>query len=81
MGICHIIPTYLVRERNGDRRLAKKIQYTLPIDCQIQIKLVRDAKVRLYGTTEDSKGKQVFLDDKISISGSERMAKIIKLKG
>jgi NAD+ kinase len=81
MGICHIIPTYLVRERNRDRRLAKKIQYTLPIDCQIQIKLVRDAKVRLYGTTEDSKGKQVLLDDKISISGSERMAKIIKLKG
>jgi hypothetical protein len=80
IGICHIIPTYLVRERNGERRLANKIQYTLPIDCQIQIKLVRYANVCLYGTTEDSKGKQVLLDDRISISGSERIAKIIKLK-
>ncbi len=81
MGICHIIPMYLVREkRNGGRHLTNKIQYTVPIDCQIQIKLVRDANVRLYGITEDSRGKQALLDDKITISASKHIAKIIKLK-
>lgn len=80
MGICHIIPTYLVRERNGELHLTNKIQYTVPIDCQIKIRLVRYANVRLYGTTEDSKGEQVFINDRISISGSDHIAKIIKLK-
>jgi hypothetical protein len=80
MGICHIIPTHLIRERNGRRYLTNKIQYTVPIDCQIQLKLVRDANVRLYGTTHESKGKKVLLNDKISISASKRIAKIIKLR-
>lgn len=80
IGICHIIPTYLVRVRNGERHLTNKIQYTVPIDYQIQIKLVRDADVRLYGTTDDSKGKKILFDDTISISASKHTAKIIKLK-
>lgn len=80
LGICHIIPTYLVRERNGKHHLTNKIQYTVPGDYQIEIKLVRDANVRVYGTTEDSKGKQVLLDQKITISLSKNTAKIIKLK-
>jgi hypothetical protein len=81
IGICHIIPTYLVRQRrNGKYHLTNKIQYTIPINCQIQIKLARDADVRLFGTSEDSKGKQVFLNDKITISTSKGFAKIIKLK-
>ncbi|MFL6503249.1 MAG: hypothetical protein ACJ70W_06895 [Nitrososphaera sp.] len=81
MGICHIIPTYLAREKNNNKRsLTNKIQYTVPIDCQIQIRLVRDAAVRLYGTTGDSKGKKIHLDDIISISSSKHIAKIIKLK-
>lgn len=79
-GICHIIPTYLVREGNGKHHLTNKIQYTVPMDYQIQVRLVRDANVRLYGTSEDSKGKQVLLDDKITISPSKNTAKIIKLK-
>jgi NAD+ kinase len=80
LGICHIIPTYLVREMNGKHHLTNKIQYTVPKDYQIQIKLVRDANARVYGTTEDSKGKQVLLDQKITISLSKNTAKIIKLK-
>lgn len=80
MGICHIIPMYLVRVRNGERHLTNKIQYTVPIDYRIQIKLVRDANVRLYGTTDESRGKKVLFDDTISISGSKHIAKIIKLK-
>jgi NAD+ kinase len=80
MGICHIIPTYLIRERNGERHLTNKIQYTVPIDYRIQIRLVRNADVRLYGTTDDSKGKKIFFNDTISISASKHTAKIIKLK-
>jgi hypothetical protein len=80
MGICHIIPTHLARERNGERHMTNNIQYTVPNDYQIQLKLVRDADVRLYGTTDDSKGKKILLDDTISISASKHIAKIIKLK-
>jgi hypothetical protein len=80
IGICHILPTYIVREKNNQRHLTDKIQYTVPNDCQIQIKLVREANVRIYGTTEDSKGQQVLLDDTISISTSEHIAKIVRLK-
>jgi hypothetical protein len=80
MGICHIIPTYLIREWNGRRQVTNKIQYTVPLDYQIQIKLVRDADVRLYGTTQESKGKKVLFSDTISISASKHIAKIIKLR-
>lgn len=80
MGICHIIPTYLIRERKGRRQVTNKIQYTVPLDYQIQIKLVRDADVRLYGTTQESKGKEVLFGDIISISTSKHIAKIIKLR-
>lgn len=80
MGVCHILPTHLVHERNSQFNLTDTIQYTVPIESQIQIKLVRDASVRLYGTTEDSKGKPVMLSDTVSVSGSKRIAKIIKLK-
>ncbi|HEY6757398.1 MAG TPA: hypothetical protein VI037_08455 [Nitrososphaera sp.] len=79
LGICHIIPTYLVREGNGKHYLTNKIQYTVPMNYDIKIRLVRDANVRLYGTSEDSKGKQVLLHDKITISPSIKTAKIIKL--
>lgn len=80
LGVCHILPTYLVRLKNGKRDLTNKIQYTVPIEAQVQIKLTRSADVRLYGTTEDSKGKKILLDDTVSISSSNQIAKIVKLK-
>lgn len=80
LGVCHILPTYLVRLRNGKRDLTNKIQYTVPIEAQIQIKLTRNAEVRLYGATDDSKGKKILLDDTISISSSNKTTKIVKLK-
>jgi hypothetical protein len=80
IGICHIIPTYLVREKNGVLSLTNKIQYTVPIDSQIQIRLVRNANARVYGTSLSSKGNKVVLGDKITICASSHVAKIIKLK-
>jgi NAD+ kinase len=80
LGVCHILPTYLIRLRNGKRDLANKPQFTVPIEAQIQVKLVRNADVRLYGTTDDSRGKKILLNDTISISSSNQTAKIVKLK-
>jgi NAD+ kinase len=80
LGVCHILPTYLIRLRNGKRDLANKLQFTVPIEAQIQVKLVRNADVRLYGTTDDSRGKKILLNDTISISSSNQTAKIVKLK-
>lgn len=87
IGICHIIPTFLLRlgneggrkKNNNNRRVSDQIQYTVPIESTIKINLIRDADVRLYGTTDDSKGTAVGIDSEISIRRSNRFAKIIQL--
>jgi NAD+ kinase len=79
VGICHIAPTFLVRKRKGRFNDSDKIQYTVPLDSTIQIKLLRDAEARLYGTTTHSRGVPVRLGDIITITQSKRTAKIIKL--
>ncbi|HEY9387896.1 MAG TPA: hypothetical protein VIP70_12715, partial [Nitrososphaeraceae archaeon] len=88
IGICHIVPTFLLRERKGgkgkkknnnNRQISHNIQYTVPIQSTIKINLIRDADVRLYGTTDDSKGTGVGIDDEIAIRASNRTAKIIRL--
>jgi hypothetical protein len=87
IGICHIIPTFLLREKNerrgkknnNIRMTGEQIQYTVPIESTIKINLIRNANVRLYGTTDDSKGTAVGIDKEISIIASNRFAKIIQL--
>ena len=87
IGICHIIPTFLLREKNEGRgkkknnirMISEQIQYTVPIESTIKINLIRNANVRLYGTTDDSKGTAVGIDKEISIKASNRFAKIIQL--
>jgi NAD+ kinase len=87
IGICHIIPTFLLREKNEGsgkkknniRMISEQIQYTVPIESTIKINLIRNANVRLYGTTDDSKGTAVGIDKEISIIASNRFAKIIQL--
>lgn len=80
IGICHIMPTYLVRKRKGISRQSDKIRYTVPLHSIVQIKLLRDANARLYGTTAHSKGVPVRLGDTITVSPAKRTARIIKLK-
>jgi hypothetical protein len=58
---------------------AEQIQYTVPIQSTIKINLIRNANVRLYGATNDSKGIAVGIDKEISIIASNRFAKIIHL--
>ena len=89
LGICHIIPTFLVRKLSlGKRKENKKkrtlvpssyIRYTIPYQSIIKISLTRNADVRLYGTTEHSRGLSITSNDEIMISPSRRTAKIIRL--
>jgi hypothetical protein len=80
IGICHIIPTYLLRKRKGIASQSNKIRYTIPLCSTVRIKLLRDANARLYGTTTHSKGVPVRLGDTITVSPTKRTAKIIKLR-
>jgi hypothetical protein len=80
VGICHIIPTYLIRKRKGISSQSKKIRYTVPLCSTIQIRLLRDADARLYGTIAHSKGVPIRLEDTITITPARRTAKIIKLR-
>lgn len=78
IGICHIIPVYLPRKSKDTFSHSDKIMYTIPYSSGIQIKLLRDANARLYGTTVLSKGVPVTLDDTISVTTANRTAQIIK---
>jgi NAD kinase len=88
IGICHIIPTFLLRlgnetegkkYNNDNTKVSDQIQYTVPIESNIKINLIRDADVRLYGISDDSKGTAIGIKTEISISRSNRIAKIIQL--
>jgi hypothetical protein len=89
IGICHILPTFLFRqaekERNNNKQhhyqqIISHIQYTMPFQSVIKIYLLRDANVRIYGTTVDSRGDAIGLNDEITIRPSTRTAKIIQLQ-
>jgi NAD+ kinase len=80
IGICHIIPTYLVRKRKGISSQSEKVRYTVPFRSSVKLKLLRDANARLYGTTVHSKGIPVRLGDTITVTSAKRTAKIIKLR-
>lgn len=84
LGICHIIPTFLVRKLNLGYKTetlvrGSYIRYTVPNQSIIKISLTRNADVRLYGTTENSRGIAITSDDEILIRPSGRTAKIIRL--
>lgn len=79
IGMCHIIPSFLVREKNG-RKQPTRINYTVPSQSIIKITLMRDANARLYGTTKHSKGIAIGTSDEVTISQSNRTGKIIRLR-
>ena len=84
LGICHIIPTFLVRKLSlGYKKKTfvrgSDIRYTVPNQSIIKISLTRNADVRLYGTTENSRGIAITSDDEILIRPCRRTAKIIRL--
>jgi hypothetical protein len=85
LGVCHIIPTFLARKMNLGNKKERTvvrgswIRYTVPYQSTIKISLTRNADVRLYGTTENSRGLAITSNDEILIGPSRRTAKIIRL--
>jgi NAD+ kinase len=82
LGICHIIPTFLVRQTNKKKEPmpSKLINYVVPWQSTIKISLFREAKVRLYGTTDVSSGIPINISDEIKIGPSRKTAKVIRLQ-
>ncbi|HEY6885044.1 MAG TPA: hypothetical protein VI278_13505 [Nitrososphaeraceae archaeon] len=82
LGICHIIPTFLVRQTNKKKEPTPSefINYVVPWQSTIKISLFREAKVRLYGTTDVPSGIPIKINDEIKIGPSRKAAKIIRLQ-
>lgn len=83
IGICHIIPAYLDRESGEGVPQGHKIAgvyYTIPFESSVKISLRRKADARLYGTSYVSRGVAVNPNVPITISPSNRTAKIIQFK-
>lgn len=79
IGICHIIPVFLVRKSVDGIFESRIIQYTVPFESNINVTLTRGANARLYGTSYGSRGVKISGNTKITISPSIRTAKIIRL--
>lgn len=82
IGICHIIPAFLIRKSGHETLRSHKtdsIQYTVPFESIIKVSLTRRADARLYGTSYGSRGVTINVNTPITISPSIRTAKIIRL--
>jgi NAD+ kinase len=82
LGICHILPTFAVR-RIGDGANYKEIvpiRYTVPASSSstIEITVIREANIRLYGTTVHSKGVKITWNKPVTVTSSTKTAKIIR---
>jgi NAD+ kinase len=84
LGICHITPYSLLRvnkEQTFSKYKKTKVQFTIPLQSEIRLNLLRPSNAILYGVSRDSRGVKICEDDTISIKPSPRMAKVIKIKG
>jgi len=81
IGICHILPNFGVRKKINLKKetVMRKIHYTVPFKSLIKINVIRNANVRLYGTTNDSKGITVETNTSIIVRPSKKIAKMITL--
>ena len=75
VGVCHILPTYTLRDGMTEHPL----RYTVPWGCQIKIRLVRDADARLYGVTRQHGGVKISVKDVITVAPSEHTTRVMKL--
>jgi NAD+ kinase len=78
VGICHIIPTYLVRKKGRKVYETNDFRYVVDADSEIQVRLLRDAQACLYGTTLHSRGVPVRLGETVKVVPSRRVAKVIE---
>jgi len=83
LGICHITPYSLLRVNKGhtfSKYKKPKVQFTIPLQTEIILNLLRPSNALLYGVSQDSRGVKICEDDMISIKPSPRIAKVIKIK-
>lgn len=82
IGICHIVPSFLIRKK-GDKILRShkidSVQYTVPYGSVIKVSLTRKADARVYGISYGSRGAEVNLNTQITIFPSIKTARIIQL--
>ena len=81
LGICHILPNFAVR-RLKDKVKYKEIipiRYTVPASSTIEMTVIREANIRLYGTTIHPKGIKITNNKPITVTSSKKTAKIIHL--
>ena len=81
LGVCHILPTFATRcmKDQANRKEIVPIRYTIPASSKIEIIVVREANIRLYGTTVQSKGVKIAWNKPITVTSSAKTAKIIRL--
>ena len=81
LGICHILPTFTKRcISNGvNYKEMPPIRYTIPVSSKIEITAIREANIRLYGTTTHSKGVNIVWNKPITVTSSTKTAKIFHL--
>lgn len=81
LGVCHILPTFAIRRlRDGTNyRETVPVRYTVPVSSTIEITAIREANIRLYGTTVHSKGIKIKWNKPVTVTTSTKTAKIIRL--
>jgi NAD+ kinase len=81
LGVCHILPTFATRRLSDgtNYREIVPIRYTVPVSSTIEITAIREANIRLYGTTVHSKGVKVAWNKPVAVTSSTKTAKIIRL--
>ena len=80
LGICHITPYSLLRVSKGHTFLKPEVQYTIPLQSEIKLNLLRPSNALLYGLSHNSRGIKISENDTITIEPSPRTAKVIKIK-
>jgi len=73
VGICHVNPTYT--ERAGDLR--HPLRYTVPWSSRVELSLYRKARARLYGTTADTAGVEVGIEDVVAVVPGLKTTRLI----
>ena len=81
LGICHILPTFATRLMSDGVNYKKitPIRYTVPVNSTIDITVTREANIRLYGTTIHSEGVKITWNNPITVTSSNKTAKIIRV--
>ncbi len=79
IGICHINPYFFDRRSSRSNNMPLGMQYTVPMEAAIKIKLERPTTAYLYGLRKGSKGVLIENETPIHVMASNYYSKIIKI--